>query len=145
MGKPHRRLDGAIASPHDENLLVHVVVRLDQAVHDLWQFLSLDAELSRDSALAEREDHRVRPVLPFGGGDGENAVLSLFDIFHLLAFAEFELDFLQDFAPDGEEIFLGQFRLLEFSVDREVPPGSSAPISGADILTPCRRFRLRPR
>src|ERR1700674_1438584 len=108
MGNPHGRLDGAIASSNNENLLVYVMVRLDQAVHDLRQFLALDAELSRDSALAEREDDRVGPVLPFGGRDGEYAILSLFDIFHFLAFAEFEVDFPQNFAPDREEIFLGK-------------------------------------
>ena len=83
-GQSHGGFDGAIAATDHENFLVHVVVRFDQAVHDLGEFLAFDAQLARIAGAAERQNHRAGAVLIVCRGDGEN-VVRLLDVFHFFA------------------------------------------------------------
>src|SRR5712692_1488405 len=114
--KAHGRLDGAVAPSHDEDSFIDVMIRFDQMVHDLRQFLSFNSEFPRTAALAKRKDYRMRAVLVFGGHDSEDALLPLLDVLHFLALAKFEIYSLQNLAPEGKELFLGEFHLLKLSV-----------------------------
>jgi hypothetical protein len=53
----HGGFDGAVSAAHDENFLVDVMVRLDQAVHHFGQFFAFDAELARGAGPVQRENY----------------------------------------------------------------------------------------
>ena len=92
------------------------MIGFDQAVHDFGKFFALDAELARAAGFAESENDVAGAILAFGGGDGEDAVLALGDIVDFFAGLALEVGALQDFLPEFEELFLGEFGFLELSV-----------------------------
>jgi len=69
--KSHGGFDGAVASSHHQDSLVDVMVRFDQAVHDLWQLLAFHTQLPRTTALTEGENYSVSAVLVLGGCDAK--------------------------------------------------------------------------
>src|SRR5713226_5724597 len=103
----------------DKNSLVDIMIRLNQAVHDLGQILPFDTEFARAAAFAERQNDGVRSILGFGSRDSEEVVFALLDVLNLFTLAQLEIRALQDFVPEGDQLFLAQFCLLEFSVHRE--------------------------
>src|SRR5437588_484607 len=119
VAQAHGGLDSAVATTDDQDFLVDIVIRFKQAIHYLGQFLALDAEFPRAAALAERQHHGVRSILAIGRRDGEDAVLALLDVFHLFTLAHLEIRALQDLVPEGDQLFLAQLQLLEFSVQRK--------------------------
>src|SRR3989442_6045855 len=77
--------------PHHEDFLVDVMIRLDQTVHDLRQFLSFDSEFPRTAAPTNRKNYGPRAVLVLGAHDREDAILSLLDILHFPTATAFEI------------------------------------------------------
>ena len=67
------------------------MVRFDQAVHHLREFLALDAQLSGSTGASEREDHGASAVLIICGHDREGTVFALLDVIDLFARAYIEI------------------------------------------------------
>src|SRR5579864_2345314 len=63
VGQAHGHFYGTIAAAHHQDLFVCVVVGLDQAVHDLRQFLAFDSEFAGCSTPAQRQHDCMRTVL----------------------------------------------------------------------------------
>jgi hypothetical protein len=106
------------AEAHEDSF-VDAVIRFDQAVHNLGQVCAFDAEFAWAAALAQRKDNCMRAVLVFRAHDGENVVFTLFDILYLFCLVELEIHALQDFVPESDQFFLGEFLFLELSVHGE--------------------------
>src|SRR5205085_2792639 len=87
----HGRFDGTVAAADDQDFLVHVVVRLNQAVHYLGKVFPFNAKLARAAALAQREHHVSRAELALGRVDGKDAILAFLDIFAFVQRDVFEL------------------------------------------------------
>src|SRR6267378_4313391 len=81
--------------------------------------LTLDTELARAAALAEREHDVAGAMLPFGGCDDEDSVIAFLHVLDLFVLEAFEIGAFENLFPEGNQIFLGEFRFLEFSVHRE--------------------------
>jgi len=119
MGKAHSGFDGGVTAPDDEDLLVDVMVGFDEAVHDFWEFLALDAELARTSHLAQSENDKACFVLALKSFHGKDAILILGDVLNLLAGAAFKIRALHDLGPELHKVLFGEFHFLELAIHRE--------------------------
>src|ERR1039458_8890165 len=137
----HGGFHRAVAAADDQDLLIDVMVRLDQAVHHLGQLFPFNTELARFTRLAQGQDYSTRAILIRRGRDRENAVFAALNVFHLLAGGHVEVGPVENHVPEGKQVLFRKFQLLEPAIHRKfraTPPVSTARCSPVDTMKSAR-------
>ena len=95
---------------------IAVLLRVDQAIHHLGQFLSRHAEFARGAAAADGEQYAACFVFAFAGTDDE-AVFARRHVLHALVIVDLDAGFFDDAQPPFQQFFLAHFPEMHLADD----------------------------